>query len=97
MTSRLALLIAGCAAAALANPDKLARDLARVAPGSKVRVIVQHRLDPTTGDLQRLAEHRADSAKHLKNTRAVEANLPAASLQGLAAAWGNPAAAWQEN
>jgi hypothetical protein len=97
MTSRLALLIAGCEAAALANPDKLARDLARIAPGSKVRVIAQYPLDPTTGDLQKLAKQGADSAKRFKKTRAVVADLPAASLQGLAAAWGSSAASWREN
>ena len=65
MTFRLALLISGCAAAALAGSDKMAKDLNTAPPGSNVAVIVQYTRAPGQADFDRLTGNGGWSVRAL--------------------------------
>ncbi len=84
MTFRLALLLSGCAAAALAGSDKIAKDLDGVPAGNTVAVIVQYAHTPGQADLDRLAGNGGRRMRTLPSVAGVAVNLPAASLAALA-------------
>src|SRR4051794_23712538 len=84
MTFRLAILISGCAAVALAGSEKLANDLV-APPGSNVAVIVQYRHAPGQADFDRLTVNGGWSVRALPSMNGVALHIPAARLAALAA------------
>jgi hypothetical protein len=86
MTSRSALLITGCAAVALANPDRFAGRLARGAPETKVRAGLQK---SASGDARFAI---ADSLDSLSGGLSAASGSSTFSPRARSAAWGASAA-----
>src|SRR5215218_63326 len=85
MTFRLALLLSGCAAVALAGSGKLSKDLDAVPPGTNVAVIVQYTRAPGQADFDRLTANGGWSLRALHSVAGIAAHLPASRLAALAA------------
>src|SRR4051812_48125748 len=83
MIPRLTLLLAGCAAAALAGPGKLARDLPR--DGGPVAVLVQYREPPSPAQLNDLASHGGRLKHSMAHCKTVSAEIAADRIEQLAA------------
>ena len=77
MTFRLALLLCGLAAGALAAPPKMAKELEKAPPGSTVQVIVQYRHNPNPGDVQHLAGNGGSVGNQLPSVKGIAVQLPA--------------------
>src|SRR5512133_404588 len=85
MTLRWALLMGGFTAVALADPGKVARDLAGAAPGSMAPVIVRYTQPPGSLELNELSRNGGWIKRALPGINAMAAVVPAAQLARLAA------------